>query len=106
MTIKIFAVSDVEWYAAETAEAAMNAYAMNCDYDIEEISQIRDEGYPVELTDEQLQTTLIGIEVWDSPEHEAEGRVPRIERVPFRQELDRIVAAGVEFPCPFAATEY
>lgn len=106
MNIKIFAVSDEEWWAGDTAEATMNAFAMNCGYSIEEVSQIRDEGYPVELTDEELQTNLIGIEVWDTPEHEAEGRIPRIERVPFRQELDRMIAAGTEFPCHFAGMEF
>jgi hypothetical protein len=47
-----------------------------------------------------------GVIVTDTPEHEAEGRIPRIERVPFRQELDRMIAAGTTFPCPFASTEY
>lgn len=103
MTIKIFAVSDVEWYAAETAEAAMNAYAMNSDYDIEEISQIRDEGYPVEIEDSELDTQTIRVE---TDVIDTVNGYPIEEVVSWRYELQRMIAAGTEFPCSFACSEY
>lgn len=103
MTIKIFAVSDVEWYAAETAEAAMSAYAMTCDYDIEEISQIRDEGYPVEIEDCELDTKTIRVE---TDEIDTVNGYPIEEVVSWRHELQRMIAAGTTFPCSFACSEY
>ena len=103
MSIKIFAVSDVEWYAAETAEAAMNAYAMNSDYDIEEISQIRDEGYPVEIEDSELDTKTIRVE---TDVIDTVNGYPIEEVVSWRHELQRMIAAGTTFPCSFACSEY
>lgn len=101
--MKIYQVSDVEWYAAETAEAAMNAYVMTCDYDIEEISQIRDEGYPVEIEDSELDTNTIRVE---TDNVDTVTGYPMEEVVSWRQELQRMIAAGTEFPCSFACSEY
>lgn len=105
MPIKIFQVSDVEWYAAETAEAAMNAYAMNSDYDIEEISQIRDEGYPVEIEDSELDTQTIIIDLDDVVD--GVRGIPMRTVVTWRECLARLVAEFPnDFPCSFACEEY
>lgn len=106
MTIRIYRVTDVEWYAAETGEAAMAALKEASDYDDEDMADLASDGWPAELSDEDMLTHMINVEVWDSPADEAEGRVPRTERVTYRQELDRMIAAGTEFPCSFACEEY
>lgn len=106
MSIRIFQVTDVEWYAAETGEAAMAALKeANCYVD-EDMADLANDGWPEELSDEDMLTHMINVEIWDNPADEAEGRAPRTEHIPFKQELDRMIAAGTEFPCSFACSEY
>lgn len=50
-TLKAFQVDDYTWYAAETAEQAAKAYKEDAGQDV-------DDGYPLEVTDAQLDAEI------------------------------------------------
>lgn len=94
MTIRIYQVTDVEWYAAETGEAAMAALKEASDYDDEDMADLASDGWPVEVDDGALDTMKV------SPGHTDEPLVS------FRQWLKYLVDEGVQFPAFFCTEEY
>lgn len=91
MSIKIFAMNDCDWMAAETSEDAVREYKENFsggDFD--------DSG-PVELSDAEMDRLVFR-------EDEEDGST--VEDISFREKLNRMIAAGETFPCFFASTEF
>jgi len=91
MTIRIFRVSETDWYAAETGEQAMDAFAVNAEED--EFNEAEADGFPSVVEDSEL----------DKRKVNDEGR----ERtMTWRELLTAMVADGVEFPAFFGSTNY
>lgn len=90
-TIKVFKVSDCDWFAAKTAKEARQCAIEWTENDEWEW----DEDEIEELTDEQMNRFTYREE--DEPE---------ATRRTFREELDRMIARGDKFPCMFASTDY
>ena len=90
MSIKIFALDDCTWWAAETADEAVD------DYTKETGQPVVDE-YPEELDDEAMGGHTF---------HDSEFNNDSEREWTFRDELDAQVAAGQTFPKMFATTEY
>jgi hypothetical protein len=87
--MKIFKINDCDWYAAETMEEAIR----QCSEDTGiPVGEVEDGAYQV--ADDALDILIFRDE--DRPE----------EEITFRDELQRMVDAGTEFPCAFASTEY
>jgi hypothetical protein len=100
--MKIFAMNDCDWYAAETLEDALKAMAKNlaCEATDEGIAEMRndfDVDEPVELTDEDMDRLKFR-------EEEEDGTLG-VAMLTFREKLDEMIADGDEFPCFFASTE-
>jgi SpoVK/Ycf46/Vps4 family AAA+-type ATPase len=83
-------MDDCDWYAAASKEDAIAAY-------IEQVGEF-DDSDMYQLSDEQLDR----LEYTDADENEN----PTGEKRTFREQLAREVAAGTQFPCLFASTEY
>lgn len=91
MAIKIFAMNDCDWMAAETVEDATREYK-------EQFSGGEfDDGEPVELSDEDMERLTF----CETDEDEE-----AVERISFREKLNRMIAEGEQFPCFFASTEF
>ncbi len=88
--MKIFAMNDCDWMAAETLEAATAAYLVEYSGGLPADEALDS---PRELTDEEMGLLLVM--------DESGVRVGT-----FREELDKLVAAGAVFPRMFASTEY
>jgi len=86
--MKIFAMNDCDWMAAEDAESAKSAYISD---DGEDSDQP-----PIELTDEEMDKFRFADEDVRDPE-----KWPT-----FRQDLQRRIASGQEFPQFFASTDF
>jgi hypothetical protein len=101
--IKIFQMSEHDWFAAETLDEAKQAVMKTFGppaegQTVEEFFDEMLEGYePHELTDEELSHTQF-TEVDDYEES--------IASKSFRQKLAEMVAAGEKFPCIFASSEF
>jgi hypothetical protein len=96
-TIKVFQITEIEWFAAATEEDALKAYAEYAEgcygKDSEEArEQLAEFGGPEELSEESMQAMRFTDE---------DGTVRS-----FREELDRRIADGDEFPAFFATSEY
>lgn len=96
--IKIFKMNDCDWWAAETLDEAK----LDCVHTFggvwpEDAEEFLDD--PYEVGDEHLD------KLWfvDADEMDANGEPVRRT---FREELNRMIESGEEFPCPFASTEY
>ena len=87
--IKVFEMDDCTWYAGESSESVTAKYLTEGGdgYD--------DADPPVELSEETLKRLTFS---------DVSG--PVIVKRSFREELDRMIAAGKEFPCFFATTEF
>ncbi len=86
--IKLFAVDDCTWYAAKTAEEAVQAAMADTGLSREEFSEDIHE---------------ISNAMMDKFKFvEEDGK----EIGTFREELNRMIAAGEKFPCFFATSEY
>jgi len=103
--VKLFKMNDCDWYAAETADDALKAMTETLCYEAtpESVAAMRkdyDVSEPVELTDEDMKR-LVFCDDLENGAPDFEG-----SRRPFAEQLALMVAAGVEFPCFFASTEY
>lgn len=91
--MKIFRLTDYEWWIGETLESCVADYIENYTGDPDTVD---DDAH--ELTDDQLDTLIFT----DTDENErATG-----EKFTFREQLAREVAVGGRFPRMFASTEY
>jgi hypothetical protein len=87
--MKVFAMNDCEWWAAETLEEA------KADYLKETGMKEADEPFddPHELDAEAMDR----LRFFDEDEKAKRS---------FREQLERMVSSGAEFPCLFATTEF
>ncbi len=98
--IRVFVMNDMEWWAGACTPEEMLAYYMH------ETGVTREEALgdddpnalPEPLTDEQMDKLRIA----EVDENER----PTGQRPTFREALDAMIAAGQEFPCLFASTEW
>lgn len=90
--IKVYEMDDCTWYAAETAEDASRAYTEDTSGDL-----IPEEGYPRELTAEDMERLTFVTDLYNPEQSES---------MTFAEALTRQVAEGKEFPCFFATTEF
>jgi hypothetical protein len=100
--IKIFAMNDCDWYAAATPEEAKRYMAENLSYESVEAMYADGviEGEPCELSDADLDRLKFK-DLGEDDSYDPDG-----EEQTFRARLAEMVAAGDEFPCFFASTEY
>ncbi len=101
-TIKVYAMNDCDWYAAASLEDAKKCMAENFNFKttpkgIAEMCEECGVTDPEELDDEDMSSRMFSVEQDDSNGHETTS---------FRGRLDQMIAAGDEFPCFFASTEY
>lgn len=101
--IKIFAMNDCDWYAAENLEDALKAMAKNvsCEPTPETIAAMRKDfavDDPGGISDESMDR-LIYTDDSELPEGQIVKRT-------FREQLAHMVENGTDFPCIFATTEY
>lgn len=88
-TIKIYSMDNCTWYAAESEESAIAAYAADTDLEASDMDVS-------EVTDEGMDSLIFS----DDP-----GSTNAASRT-FREQLAIEVADGTHFPCLFASTEY
>jgi hypothetical protein len=89
--MKVFEMDDCTWYAGESAEDATRAFVSDCGVD-----EKLHEGYPRELTAEEMEQTIYVEDPYDKPD----------AKMPFREALVQMVERGAQFPCFFASTEW
>lgn len=101
--MKIFNMDDVEWWAGESLEAVKAAYlAEHAGVESAELDPNSPEDMEAmiadarELTEEEMDGLVYRTGVFRHGEE--------LLRT-FRRELAEKIAAGIEFPCPFASTE-
>ena len=95
--IRIWQVTEIEWFAAETAEDALKAYAEYAD-----MCYGKDSPEAKEQLEEFGPPGLVGDEWVDKLRYTDEDGETRT----FREELDRRIAEGDAFPQFFATSEY
>lgn len=95
--MKIFQVNDIDWFAGENADDCFKLLKEMGMYDDGDIQAMKDDGYPVELTDEDMDRLVFVDDVYDNL---------KSNKRTFREELQRRINAGEEFPCMFASSEY
>ena len=86
--MKVFAMNDCDWWAAETLEAAKAAYLKETG--LEEADDPFDD--PHELTPEEMDRLRFHSKDWAVRS--------------FQEQLDWMIASGQDFPAFFASTEY
>jgi hypothetical protein len=95
--INVYQINDCDWYAGADADSCIRLYIDKYDGDVDLLDEY---GPPTQLTDAALATRLFtDIDYSENP-HGTELRRT------FREELDRLIAAGVDFPIMFASTEF
>lgn len=98
--IKVFRVTDYEWWAGESLEAVRPAFEQEHGVSAEDPDEGFDGAY--ELSPEQLATHTM--HEWDEDfedDHQPEAGMPT-----FQECLDLMVRNGRKFPCFFAGTEW
>lgn len=92
--MKVFKVTSTDWVAAETAKDAQEFLIKEFGFDQ---GNLPDEflAEPEELSEEQMVRLK---------HHGCDGEYD--PPITFKEELERDIAGGVEFPCLFATTEY
>lgn len=89
--IKIFKISDYDWFAGESLDECKEFAIEHFDYDEDSFDD------PRELTEKEMDS-LIFIEDIDEDPHG--------ETKTFRQKLNEMIADGASFPDIFASMEY
>ncbi|MGH7935832.1 MAG: hypothetical protein ACREF8_02345 [Chthoniobacterales bacterium] len=90
MSLKVYAVGECDWFAAEDVEGA-KAAAAKFYGDAETLDEAMESG--IDVLDDADMDRLRFVREDDS-------------RVTFREQLAQMVADGEEFPCFFASSEY
>ena len=102
-TIKVFEVNDCEWVAARDQLDAALGYAETLGCSLERVLNDelidRESGCPRELSLREMRHLRFHDE--DDSDYGLKSYKPRS----FRQQLDRLIAAGAKFPVYFATTE-
>lgn len=88
--IKVFKVNDCDWVAASTPEEALECLKTITDVEGDEVAE--------ELSDDDMNEFE-----FHSEEKDEHGDSIKI---PFRQQLNKMVAAGEKFPTFFASSEW
>jgi len=94
--IKIFRLNDYEWYAGETLQECIDWLMKATKYDKDSDLHFGEDDFvddPSELTEEQMNTLMFYDEDTDT-------------KMTFRQRLDKLIAEGETFPCPFAGSDW
>ena len=91
--MKIYEMDDCTWFAAASAEEAIQGYRELVGEDADEY--LEESGGPYELADEGLDR-LIYHDFVDGSETTRT----------FREQLNKMIADGEKFPCMFATTEF
>lgn len=91
--VKVFQLNDYDWWAGATLESVKASYL-----EWTGVSEAEAFDNPQELTDKEMSTLRF--------REEDEDCLPGQEAKTFRQRLNEMVAAGDEFPCFFASTEW
>lgn len=86
--MKVFQVTECDWVAAVSAEEALKFYNQFCE-GATEFSEMR------ELTEEEM----------DRLKHRGDDGTEYDPPISFREELERNIRDGIEFPCVFATSE-
>ena len=92
-TIRVYRMDDNEWWAGESLVACVEEGRRQCGPDCYPDNS----GYQYELSDEAMQQ-MVFID-------ESDGAEPPVKRT-FAEELARRIAAGEQFPQPFAAEDW
>ena len=90
-TINIYSMDNCTWYAAESEQSAIAAYAADTGTDASDMEVF-----------EVSELAMDSLKYPDCDENETPAGVVRT----FREQLAIEVAAGTHFPCLFACTEY
>lgn len=88
--IKIFRMSEYDWFAGESLDQCKKLALQDFGYDEDSFDK------PREITEEELDELIFVEDIDDDPPG---------ERKPFRQKLAEMIAEGAEFPDMFASTE-
>lgn len=97
--MKIWKMNDSDWVAAVGLESAKKALAdLLCDGKIEDVGEYLDE--PRELTEAEYDQLKFS----DFEPGDDEYGQPGATRT-FREQLNRMIEAGEEFPCSFASSD-
>lgn len=95
--MKIFNMNDCDWWAGENAEECLEGMKNFSGYGEDEIKDMIEDGYPVALTEEEINRLKFVPDPYDSPNEGVRT---------FKEELRRMIDAKEQFPCFFASTEY
>ncbi|TES89015.1 MAG: hypothetical protein E3J94_06990 [Desulfobacteraceae bacterium] len=90
--IKVFNMSDFDWWAGADLESVKKAYLEETGLDAEEAFE---SDAPEELSDADLDRLRFHYDPDD-----------RSKTISFREQLENMVRAGMSFPCVFASTEF
>lgn len=95
--MKVFAVNECDWWAAETAEEAFKAAMEEMGCETSEEFRVDGNAFdtPIEIEDADMLTMHIRTD----DGHEG-------ELISFRDQLNNLIACGARFPLLFASTEY
>lgn len=93
MKIKVFKMNDCDWWAGETWEECLEHMREFSGYSKEEMEMMQTEGYPCELSPEDMDRYTF----FDDDTNETRT---------FMEELYRLENSGAEFPSFFASTEF
>lgn len=96
--IKVFQVTNTDWVAATTAKEAKDFLLDQFGFTAEANQDEIDDDFltePHELTPAEM----------ESYKHRGDDGVEYDPPISFREELERNIAEGIEFPCMFATTE-
>lgn len=85
--IKVFRLTECDWWAGEDIESASDSFVVQTGCDVDE--------YARELTEHEMNSFVFMDELPD-----------RGERRTFAEQLQRMIDRGDPFPCFFASTEY
>lgn len=93
--IKIFAMNDCDWMAAETLEQAIQEYKANFSGD--GFGAFDEKDSPRELTSEEMDRLMF---------RETGSDDEPLDKKSFRTKLEEMIADGEKFPAFFASTEF
>ena len=95
--MKIFNMNDVDWFAGKNAEECWDKMKKLGMYGNDEIQDMKDEGYHLELGETEMNRLKFVDDLYDPKDSSTRT---------FKEQLQKLINEEHKFPCFFASTEY
>ncbi|MHC5059371.1 MAG: hypothetical protein ACYTKD_32365 [Planctomycetota bacterium] len=100
VSMKVFQMSDIDWWVGESKESIVEAYIELVGK--ESWERYVEDGYPIELTQDELnKKTIIDVDIYSY-----QGDLKDVPRITYQEGVNRLIEEKTKFPVMLYCSEW